>query len=138
MPLFTLWRTGTSAQVAFAALHCAAGDVGIAAASLALALGLFGAPDWPRRRVLQVAVVATSIGVAYTIYSEVVNTSIREAWAYSDLMPVLPGVGIGLAPLAQWFIVPPFALIWAVRSRLTEGGVDANAAAGMQRMGERR
>jgi hypothetical protein len=50
MPLFTLWRTGTPRQVTFAALHCTAGDLGIATASLALALGLFGAPDFTCHR----------------------------------------------------------------------------------------
>jgi hypothetical protein len=116
MPLFTLWRTGTPGQVAFAALHCTAGDVGVAAASLALALGLFGAPDWPQQRLAPVVVTATIISVAYATYSEFVNTVIREAWVYSSLMPVVPGLRIGLAPLVQWLIVPPLALIWAMHA----------------------
>jgi hypothetical protein len=151
MPLFTLWRTGTPEQMTFAALHCTAGDIGIAAASLAIALGMFGAPDWPRRRIVQVATATTIIGVAYTIYSEFVNTAVRGLWAYADLMPVVPGLGTGLAPLAQWLVVPPLALIWAARPRRASGAIAAYEAfdqpnprllkrrqAGEQNMDERR
>jgi hypothetical protein len=81
-------------------------------------LGLFGAPDWPQQRLAPVVVTATIIGVAYAIYSEFVNlnTVVREAWVYSSLMPVVPGLRIGLAPLVQWLIVPPLALIWAMHA----------------------
>ena len=34
LPLYTVWRTGTVGEIVFAALHCTAADVGIAAASL--------------------------------------------------------------------------------------------------------
>jgi hypothetical protein len=43
MPLYTLWRTGSARDIAFAALHCAGGDVLIGGASLAGGLLLFGA-----------------------------------------------------------------------------------------------
>ena len=33
-PLYTLWRTGLAGEIAFAVLHCTAGDVVIAGATL--------------------------------------------------------------------------------------------------------
>ena len=45
----------------------------------------------------------------YTIFSEWLNTSVRGSWTYSDLMPVVPVIGTGLAPLLQWCVVPTLA-----------------------------
>ena len=114
MPLYTLWRTGTTAAIAFAVLHCTGGDALIAGASLLGSLLLFGAADWPHARFRSVAVATIILGTAYTIYSEHLNTA-RNAWTYSDRMPVLPGLGTGLAPLAQWVVVPVLAFC-AMRS----------------------
>ncbi len=113
MPLYTLWQSGTRREIALAALHCAAGDVGIAAGALALGLAFAATPGWPEVRFIPVLFVATACGVSYTVYSEHLNVSVRQAWAYAPAMPVLPGLGTGLAPLLQWLLVPPLALLWA-------------------------
>ncbi|HUZ64616.1 MAG TPA: hypothetical protein VMU82_13020 [Acetobacteraceae bacterium] len=113
MPLYTLWQSGTRREIALAALHCAAGDVGIAAGALALGLAFAAAPDWPEVRFIPVLFAATAFGVSYTVYSEHLNVVVRQAWAYAPAMPVLPGLGTGLAPLLQWLLVPPLALLWA-------------------------
>jgi hypothetical protein len=112
LPLYTLWQDGTPGSIAFAVLHCTAGDVAIAAAALTLALVLVGSPEWPTQRFGPVLVACVAVGVAYTAYSEYLNVVVRRAWAYSTLMPVLPGSGIGLAPLAQWIVLPSLALVW--------------------------
>ena len=57
-----------------------------------------------------IAVAVVGIGVAYTIGSEYVNTIVRRSWSYSEWMPTLPWLGTGLAPLAQWLVVPALAL----------------------------
>jgi len=62
-------------------------------------------------------VLTVMVGVAYTIYSEWLNTTIRQGWAYSPMMPVLPPLGTGLSPLLQWLIVPSLALSVATRWR---------------------
>lgn len=108
MPLYTIWRTGSPREIGFAAIHCTGGDVLIAAASLVASLLLFGAADWPRSRFLPVAGATLILGLAYTIRGEYLNT-VRHAWTYSELMPTLPGLGTGLAPLAQWVVVPLLA-----------------------------
>ena len=56
-----------------------------------------------RRRVLVVALV---FGVGYTIISEWLNIVIRAAWAYRDVMPVVPVIDAGLTPLLLWIVVP--------------------------------
>lgn len=117
MPLYTLWETGSWGQIVFAAIHCTGGDILIAAGSLAAALFLVGGGGWPARRYMWVAAVAVVIGVAFTVVSESVNIEIRRTWAYRDLMPVLPVVGTGVSPFAQWIILPSLAFWWAGRSR---------------------
>ena len=108
LPFYTLWRTGSTQDIAFAVIHCTGGDALIAAASLLGSLLLFGADDWPCSRFLWVATPTVVLGLGYTIHSEHLNTA-RNAWTYSELMPVLPGLGTGLALLAQWLVLPLLA-----------------------------
>jgi hypothetical protein len=114
MPLYTLWRTGSAGEIAFAVLHCTAGDVLIAGASLLGAMVLCGTPDWPRQCFTEVATAALVFGLGYTVYSEQLNLA-RGAWTYSAMMPVLPWLGTGLAPFAQWLVIPIACLAWAAR-----------------------
>ena len=116
LPLYTLWRTGTPATIAAAVLHCTAGDILVAAVTLVAALVVCGSSTWPRPGFAPVALAATSLGIGYTIYSEYMNTVVRQSWAYAEAMPRLPGIGTGLAPFMQWLVVPPVALVWAYRS----------------------
>ena len=46
----------------------------------------------------RLVLLATVLGVAYTIYSEWLNVSVRRSWAYSSLMPTVPFIGTGLSP----------------------------------------
>ncbi|MEQ8441301.1 MAG: hypothetical protein RKK11_05045 [Alphaproteobacteria bacterium] len=106
MPLYTLWETGTAGEIVFAAVHCTGGDILIALSAVMLSLFLFGTGSWPgqRRRIVVVSTVV--FGLAYTIFSEWLNIVIRQAWAYSDLMPVIPLIDAGLSPFLQWIVVP--------------------------------
>lgn len=119
LPLYTLWHTGTMAEIAYAALHCTLGDLLIGLAAMAWSLVLFGVPEWPRAAFGRVALSTLALGVAYTVYSEWVNIEVRRTWAYTDLMPTLPPFGTGLGPLLQWAIVPAIALraAWVAGTR---------------------
>jgi hypothetical protein len=111
--LYTIWNTGTIREKAFALAHCTAGDLLIAISCLVVALILAGSRDWPNEKFLRVACVAIVLGVFYTAFSEWLNVTVRAAWGYSDLMPVIR-VGtfaIGLSPLLQWIIVPTLAFL---------------------------
>jgi hypothetical protein len=115
LPLYTIWRTGTNLEIAFAVIHCTAGDVMIAAVSLLAAVLLFQHRTWPPQHWVPIVVATLSFGIAVTIYSEWLNTVVRKAWAYSDLMPTFPVVGTGLSPLLQWVVVPLGAFILTER-----------------------
>ena len=121
LPLYTIWNEGTASSRAFAVLHCTAGDVLIALAVLAGALIVAGNTAWPSQRASRVVAVTMLGGLAYTVFSEWLNIEVRRSWAYSDLMPILPPLGTGLAPLLQWLVVPAAALwlaSWAGRFRM--------------------
>ena len=89
-------------------------------ASLLGALLVFGNRRWPDERYIAVAAPAILAGVAYTIFSEWHNTEVRNSWAYSSLMPTLPGLGTGLSPLLQWFVIPIAAFWWARPRRASQ------------------
>lgn len=113
LPLYTIWYDGTPAWIAFAVLHCSAGDVMIAGGSLLALLLLHGTASWPDENYVGIAVPVVLIGVGITVFGEWYHTEIRNSWAYSRLMPTVPGLGTGLSPLLQWVIIPITAFWWA-------------------------
>jgi len=117
LPLYGLWHTATSREIAFAVVHCTAGDLLIGLATLVLALMFAGDTGWPQRGFGRVAVVTLVFGLAYTMYSEWLNVEVRHTWEYAAAMPRLPWLGTGLAPLAQWVVVPSLAFWRLVRLR---------------------
>jgi hypothetical protein len=113
MPLYVLWETGSPSEIAFAALHCTGGDILIAVSALLLALVLFGSSQWPVEGYSRIGLATLLIGLGYTIFSEWLNIEVRKAWAYRDIMPVIPVIGTGLSPMAQWIALPVIAFWWA-------------------------
>ena len=118
-PLYTLWWEGTVGEIMFAGLHCTGGDILIAGATFFGSLLLLGTPRWPNERYIAVAALAMLTGLAYTIFSEWLNTEIRGSWAYTEFMPTIPLIGAGLAPLTQWIVTPALAFWWAGRSPIS-------------------
>lgn len=116
LPLYTIWRDGTPGEILFAVVHCTGGDALIAITALVSAL-LLGGTGWPvaRDSYRRVAAIAIVLGVGYTAFSEWLNTVVREAWAYSDLMPVIPLIEAGLSPILQWVLIPLAAFWWSRR-----------------------
>ncbi|NOG73527.1 hypothetical protein HJG45_24485 [Roseicella sp. DB1501] len=114
LPLYTIWRSGTLREQLFAVIHCTAGDVLIALSCLTAALLSVGHRDWPLQAYGPVAIVTTMLGLGYTIFSEWLNIVVRQSWAYSELMPVVPVIHTGLSPLLQWLVVP-LAAFWLAR-----------------------
>ncbi|GGJ42165.1 hypothetical protein GCM10011320_57190 [Neoroseomonas lacus] len=114
LPLYTLWVEGTPGEIAFAVLHCTGGDATIAAAALAVAILLTRSWYWPIQGWRRVTMVATVMGLGYTVFSEWMNVDLRQSWTYTAAMPRLPPWGTGLAPFLQWLLLPPLAML-AVR-----------------------
>jgi hypothetical protein len=104
LPLYTIWRAAPPGEIAWAVIHCTGGDVLIALA--ALGIGALAA----RSRGVRRAAVVIAVGLGCTVASEWWNVEVARSWAYSELMPRLPWLGTGLAPVAQWLVVPPLAL----------------------------
>ena len=125
LPLYTIWRTGTAGENAFAVIHCTVGDVVLALSILAVALLVAGHRDWPVRNFWPVAILTVLLGTSSTVLLEWLNVVVWKSWAYSSLMPVLPvlGFGVGLSPLLQWIVVPLLAL-W----RAGRHGIDLERA----------
>ena len=95
-------------------LHCTVGDVLILLACAVAVTGLRRSTSWlARPRILDFSLM-TALGLAYTSFSELVNLS-RGTWAYSELMPLVLGTPVGLAPLAQWLVLPTAAVWFAAR-----------------------
>ena len=120
LPLYTIWLESHPQDIAFAVVHCTVGDFMIAGLSLLAALVVLGARTWPTERFVPVIALTILIGAAYTVFSEWLNTSMRKSWTYSELMPIVPWIGMGLSPLLQWLVVPAlgFAAVKRNRGRL--------------------
>ena len=115
LPLYTIWQEAPLTENAFAAIHCTAGDLIIAVCALLLSLSFFGNHDWPNFQFSRVLVFTVIFGVSYTIYSEWINIEVRQTWAYSELMPVIPILNLGLSPFLQWIVLPIAGLYWAAK-----------------------
>ncbi len=106
LPFYTIWQTGTHSEIVFAAVHCTGGDILIAMSCLIGSLFVLGNKNWPNDYFLGVAALTIVSGLSYAIFSEWLNTEVRGAWAYSDLMPIVPVIGTGLSPFLQWVVLP--------------------------------
>ncbi|HWQ38336.1 MAG TPA: hypothetical protein VNM24_06945 [Burkholderiales bacterium] len=116
LPLYTIYREGDLATIAFAVGHCTAGDLLISAATY-LAAGLVArSGGWPLERPGTGLAAAVAVGMAYTAFSEWLNVSVRGSWEYAPAMPQL--FGIGLAPLFQWLAIPTLTLFAVRRTKL--------------------
>jgi hypothetical protein len=118
LPLYTIWAQATPGEIAFAVLHCTAGDLMIALNALFLALIATRAGELAEWRLPVVGAVAVAIGLVYTVASERVNVGLVR-WTYADAMPVVPVLDVGLSPLVQWIAVP-LAAFWLL-GRLRRG-----------------
>lgn len=115
LPLYTLASEPRLTWVAYAIAHCTVGDVLIGTAALIAALVICRAGErahWPRNKIILWTALAAA---AYTILSERYNLA-HGSWAYSPLMPIVPGLEVGLSPLLQWLLVP-VAAWWSAKPR---------------------
>ncbi len=116
LPLYTIWTHGTPRDKLVAVSHCTAGDILIAVGAWTFAVIVAGRPQWPTERFRRVALLMIATGLVYTGFSEWQNTTVRQSWTYSHLMPIIPGLGVGLSPALQWLVIPSLAL-WAARPK---------------------
>lgn len=91
-------------------LHCTIVDIRILWGGVLLNSLLRRRLKWIFELKLRDYIMVTLFGVAYTFWSEWYNVYKIGAWAYSQSMPVVTGLKIGVAPLVQWFILPSIIL----------------------------
>lgn len=89
-------------------LHCTAGDVLILLGSFALTSAAFRSRSWMSAGSVRPRLVFVALGLAYAVASEHFNVHWVGSWSYRPAMPVV--LGIGLAPLVQWLLVPVILL----------------------------
>lgn len=127
LPLYSLWTTASPGKIAYAVLHCTAGDVLIALGALAAALTLTGSGAFADWRLRRIGALTLAFGLAYTIASERVNVALGN-WGYAAAMPIVPMLEAGLSPVAQWIAVPLLAFAWLARRRRTAPSAGASGA----------
>ena len=98
--------------------HCTLGDVLICLGSYYLTVLICRNRRWFLKPTAKSISLFVAFGVTYTVFSEIKNVSIKELWAYSDLMPVIPYLNVGLVPIFQWIILPPI-VIFITRRQLS-------------------
>ncbi len=111
LPLYTIWKTASEADLAYAVAHCTGGDAIILTLALLLALLFTGNGAWPQQGYSRVALMTTLLCLSYAIVSEWLNVKILLNWAYTSAMPLVPPFGTGLSPLLQWLLIPPTVFI---------------------------
>ena len=98
--------------------HCTLGDVMISLAGFWFVALILRSRSWSLNLTKKKLLLFVAFGVSYTIFSEIKNVSFNKLWGYSDLMPVIPYIEVGIVPLIQWIIVPPL-LVFIVRKQLS-------------------
>jgi hypothetical protein len=101
-----------------AVVHCTGGDVLITTSTLLIAALLARLCGW-RPFGCRMILAAVVLGIGYTIFSEWLNVEVRRSWSYASMMPTLPWLGTGLAPVLQWLVVP--AVAFGIAARLQDG-----------------
>ncbi len=117
VPLYADMATAAHADATLVCLKATLGDVAMAL------VAYWGAAVWMRdRRWLfgptpAALAIYLLIGLLLTVVFELLATGPLERWRYGAAMPVVPGLGVGLSPLMQWVLIPPFAL-WLARRHM--------------------
>lgn len=81
LPLYSLGSWSTWSAIAYAVLHCTAGDAGIALASYVVAAFATRSPRWPLERPMAGLAVAWLVAVVYTVWAEWQNVYVLRKWA---------------------------------------------------------
>lgn len=114
-----LAQTPLYAGVAFpgAIWHCFVASLGDGLLVLfifAVVAAVVWSLDWYMRPTMRSYVAMAAAGLAVGFAIEWWGLHIARRWEYSDLMPLIPGTGIGVAPVLQMLLLPPL-VFWAMR-----------------------
>ena len=91
-------------------LRATGGDLMIALAAFAAGVWWSKRLDWMLDPAREVVVIYVMAGLLITIAFEWYAVFWANRWAYSELMPVIPVLRVGLTPILQWLVLPPITL----------------------------
>lgn len=114
LPLFTIWHESDWLYILYALIHCTLGDLLIMLIAFWFVSLLNKSRFWIFSPSLLNITLFTFSGLAYTVYSEIVNTRIKDSWSYTEHMPIVPVIEIGGMPFLQWLLLPPL-IIWLIQ-----------------------
>ncbi len=77
--------------------------------------GMFKRYDWYRYRSRRAVGLMLVTGLSIGISVEWVAVYVLSRWTYTMHMPLVPGLGVGLAPVLQMLLLPP--LIFFITAR---------------------
>ncbi len=96
-------------------LRATIGDLGIALAAFWAAAVVGGGRGWIGAFRPRPVATFFAVGLILTVGIEAASAQILNRWTYAPEMPRLPILGTGLAPIAQWLVVPSLALWYLKR-----------------------
>jgi len=108
-PLFALMPVMSQWQATLVCLKATFGDIGIAPAAFSAGGLLDRNVAWFLQPSAGALVAYMAVGVLFTTVFAWHSVYWANRLAYSNLMPVVPLLGIGASPLLQWLLIPPVA-----------------------------
>jgi hypothetical protein len=113
-PLYANMLTASHMEGVRACLVAAMGDVVIALIAFWTASVVAGSRGWVKHPSRNAVSAYMASGLLITVGLEYLNADMLGRWTYGPLMPRLPLIGTGLAPLMQWCVLPVI-LLWYLR-----------------------
>lgn len=117
VPLFTGMAEASHGSMVWLCTRATGGDVLILLASFWLASTACGNRQWLLEGDRKPAVILVITALVVTIVLERLATGPLARWAYADSMPIIPLLGVGLAPLLQWLLMSPL-IMWLARRHM--------------------
>ena len=115
VPFFSGMAEASHWEVVWLCTRATFGDANIAFS--AYTLGALFVKDWfwiAKQWRLSTLSIYLGVGLIITILFEYWATGAGQRWNYSDLMPEMPLLSIGVLPLVQWVVIP-IMLIYTVK-----------------------
>jgi len=118
VPLFAGMRAAPHWTAILVCGRAALGDVVIALVGFWVVAAVAGSRGWILHATARQVAGFVTVGVLITLVMEWLATRVLGRWAYAETMAVVPLLGVGVAPLVQWIVLPPL-VVWFVRRQLT-------------------
>ncbi len=110
VPLFAGMPTAEHWRAVLVCGQATLGDVVIALVGFWTVAICSRARTWVLRPAAAHVAGFVAVGVLITVVMEWLATRVLGRWTYAEAMPVIPLLGVGLAPLLQWIVLPPIVV----------------------------